>query len=136
MMSKTLIDMSWDEFYDACIYLATQIRNRGKTYSNYYSIPRGGRAIGVVLGHQLDLYEVEKAAIVPETLIIDDISDNGETLHHLLRTVHPHKRPDVACLYTTPWTTYVPTYYAKTKRVKNEWILFPWETIDTTEDTA
>mgnify|MGYP001558460868 FL=1 len=64
----------------AVLELASIIKNSNKTYNSLYGIPRGGQIVAVWLSHQLNIPIVEKDGINKDTLIIDDISDSGQTL--------------------------------------------------------
>ena len=64
-------------------------------------------------------YDLDDAKI----LVIDDISDKGETLLKLYRDYPAWK---TATLQVKPHTAKVPTYYAE--MVPNDtWIVYPWE---------
>ncbi|MCQ4342403.1 MAG: phosphoribosyltransferase [Sulfolobaceae archaeon] len=59
-------------------------------------------------------------------LILDDVSDTGETLilaDSVLRTFKP-KEIRSATVYVKPWTKRVPEYYYKSV---DKWIVFPWD---------
>ena len=71
-----------------------------------------------MISHQLGLpwtYE-----ILPNTLVVDDICDSGETLHNYAGVY-------TAVLYYKPHTSiFKPNICGKTHN-GDEWIIFPWE---------
>lgn len=92
-----------------------------KDYPNIdsiHGIKRGGLIPSVMISHQLGLpwtYE-----ILPNTLVVDDICDSGETLHNYAGVY-------TAVLYYKPHTSiFKPNIYG---RIHNgdEWIIYPWE---------
>ena len=123
--------MSWEEFGVALEELKQKIETSGKKhkYKYVYGIPRGGAAIALYLSHQLGLIystKIETHMDASEILIVDDISDTGETLTGFLTS-------NTATIYTTPWTEVTPTYSVVTKMNKDTWIIFPWEVYETEE---
>ena len=92
-----------------------------KDYPNIdsiHGIKRGGLIPSVMISHQLGLpwtYE-----ILPNTLVVDDICDSGETLHNYAGVY-------TAVLYYKPHTSiFKPNICGKTHN-GDEWIIFPWE---------
>ena len=92
-----------------------------KDYPNIdsiHGIKRGGLIPSVMISHQLGLpwtYE-----ILPNTLVVDDICDSGETLHNYAVVY-------TAVLYYKPHTSiFKPNICGKTHN-GDEWIIFPWE---------
>ncbi len=61
-----------------------------------------------------------------KVLIVDDVSDTGETLELAERVVSLFKPKEVrlATIYIKPWTKKVPHYYYKSV---GSWIVFPWD---------
>jgi len=108
--------LTYQKFVVACKEIAKQIP---KNIKNIYGIPRGGLVPAVYISHMSGLPVVEKEDITEKTMIIDDISDTGETLaifnNYKIATIYYHKQsitlPDI-------WI------YEK----KDKWIQFPWET--------
>ena len=92
-----------------------------KDYPNIdsiHGIKRGGLIPAVMISHQLNLpwtYE-----IFPNTLVVDDICDSGETLHNYAGVY-------TAVLYYKPHTSiFKPSICGKIHN-GDEWIIFPWE---------
>ena len=70
--------ITWDNVINYADIIGGQI---DKTEINsIYGIARGGLVLAVLLSHRLQLPIVEKDGINLRTLIVDDISDSGETL--------------------------------------------------------
>lgn len=127
-MGKHYID--WVEIDSLIFRLIYQIKESGLKFKNIYGVPRGGLIPTVILSHKLNLPLV-KGDIGPDTLIIDDICDSGETLDKLvkkyqtlysfpfnLKTAVLHYKPHTSC--------FEPTLYAE-KWNKDVWLVYPWE---------
>lgn len=110
--------VTWDMFGDMITSLAYQIQNSKYKFDGIYGIPRGGLAIALCLSHRLDL----PILLYPtsETLVVDDISDTGETLQNI-------KCKKIVTLFTSKWTITNPDWFIDIKINKNTWIYFPWE---------
>ena len=115
---KEKIAISWKEYDDMIVQLTEKIKESKITFDGIYGIPRGGLVLAVSLSHQLDL----PLLIYPtkNTLVVDDISDEGKTLSSL-------KNRKIATLYSTSWTKIKPDWHIKEKTDKNTWLIFPWE---------
>ena len=100
------------------------------TIKNIYGIPRGGLIPAVYLSHALDLDLItDKNRISNKTLVVDDISDTGETLEKLLKD---RKYFAVATLWICEDTKFTPTFTCRSK-TSDEWIIYPWETEESTK---
>ena len=126
-MNKHYID--WDEINALVFRLKCKI---GLEFKNIYGLPRGGLIPAVILSHQLGIPMV-KGDIGPDTLIVDDICDSGETLDKLvkkyqtlysfpfnLKTAVLHYKPHTSC--------FEPTFYSE-KWNKDVWLVYPWENV-------
>lgn len=115
------ISVSWkeiDEGVKALIHKIDETR-----YEAIYALPRGGLLLGVMLSHNLDLpLIVDSSKISDRTLIVDDISDSGNTVKKLLND----KECDVAALYERKGSVYKPEYVYKILN-QDKWLIFPWE---------
>lgn len=117
---KKVISINWMEYGRLVEDLGRKIKLSGKKYTSILGVPTGGIPIAVFLSKLLSLpYKDE--AVVASTLVVDDISDTGETLEALARIC------DTACLFSTPWTKTKPTYSVDMKSDKDSWIIFPYE---------
>ncbi|EZQ10833.1 MULTISPECIES: phosphoribosyltransferase [Acidianus] len=62
-------------------------------------------------------------------LIVDDVSDTGETLEAVTNVVTMFSpiKVKTATIYVKPWSKRFPDYYSKEV---NKWIIFPWDKWD------
>lgn len=118
---------SWDDFDKDCGNLMDSITAiDGVKPSSIYGVPRGGLVVGTYLSHLLEIPLIlDQARINSRTLIVDDISDSGKTLKKLLKD---KKYWGVATLWMDTKTNCSPNITMNCK-TKNQWIVFPWETI-------
>jgi len=112
-MNKIVI--GWEEFGEMADKLAEQIKG---DFDGIYAMPRGGLPLAVTLSHRLKLPLLMEPT--KETLIVDDISDTGESLKNI-------SGEKIACLHSTPWTITKPDWFVKMKENKEDWIVYPWE---------
>lgn len=100
--------------------LVEKITESQKIYTGIYGIPRGGLPIAVHLSHHLNLPLLTS----PTTgcLLVDDISDSGETLKKILSQV----TVDIATMYFKKESIVKPTYFLEVIE-QQTWIVFPWE---------
>ena len=64
-------------------------------------------------------------------LLVDDVSDSGNTLKTAINHVINPREPSelaTATLHVKPWTSYTPDYYVETT---DAWIIYPWERVET-----
>lgn len=120
MENKKKIYLSWNQ-YQICIEdLTEEIKYDKQVYDGVFGIPRGGLPVAVSLSHSLGLPLLKKPTL--NTIICDDISDNGDTLFR-------YKDNPIATVYTTPWTKVIPDFFVLNKTIKDSWVIFPWENI-------
>ena len=130
-MNKYYVD--WDEIKILVDSLCYKIKEQNIHVENIYGIQRGGYIPAVMICHWLDI-PIAKGDIGPDTLIVDDICDSGETLDNLvkkyqtlysfpfnLKTAVLHYKPHTSC--------FEPTFYAE-KWNKDVWLVYPWERED------
>ena len=130
-MSKSYVD--WSKIDSLVFQLLYRIRTSELKFKNIYGLPRGGLIPSVMLSHRLNIPLV-KGDIGPDTLIVDDICDSGETLDKFvkkhqtlysfpfnLKTAVLHYKPHTSC--------FEPTFYSK-KWSKDIWLVYPWEKED------
>lgn len=130
-MNKSYID--WIEIDSLIFQLLYRLRTSELKFKNIYGLPRGGLIPAVMLSHRLNIPLV-KGDIGPDTLIVDDICDSGETLDKFvkkhqtlysfpfnLKTAVLHYKPHTSC--------FTPTFYSK-KWEKDIWLVYPWERED------
>ena len=110
--------------------LSERILTSSLKYKNIYGLQRGGLIPAVMLSHELGI-PMAKGDIGPDTLIVDDICDSGETLDKLVKkyqTLYSYPfNLQTAVLHYKPHTScFEPTWHAE-KWDKNDWIIYPWE---------
>ena len=110
---------TWQQFDKDCHEITNWIKGYNLKFKNIYGIPRGGLCMAVKLSHLLDIPLTNK--ISKETLIVDDISDTGETLFKLVK----EKDNTVITLFYHEQSKFTPLLYMNTK--KKLWIHYPWE---------
>ena len=112
------IIITWEEVGKMIDELALKIKKSGEKIDGVFGVPRGGLPLAVILSYKMDipvlLYPTEN------TLVVDDISDNGYTLQRL-------KNKKIATIYTTDWTITQPNWFIEKKLSKEHWLVFPWE---------
>ena len=114
------IYLSWDDIETLVNQLCKQITENTRTITSVTGLERGGVIPAVLVSHKLNLPYVY--SIHPNTLVIDDICDTGETLSLILGGVY------TAVLHYKPTAKHRPTFYAQ--EVGDEWIVYPWERKD------
>lgn len=113
---------SWEEFEADCKKIAAW--THGRHIKNIYGIPRGGLVAAVRLSHLLDIPLVlNREDISRDTLIVDDIIDEGNTVDRLLASIGEHHH--LASLFFNKEAKHAPHFFT---REKKSWVLFPWET--------
>lgn len=116
-MTKKII-LTWTQVGKMIDKLAVKIKKSGIKFDGIFGIPRGGLPLAVILSYKMDI----PVLLYPtkDTLVVDDISDNGYTLQRI-----KHKK--IATIYSTDWTITVPDWFVGKKLSKNDWLVFPWE---------
>lgn len=98
--------------------LAQKIKQSILPIKSISGVPRGGLIPAVLLSHKLNVPYTSR--INPNTLLVDDIVDTGETLKNTSALY-------TASLIHKPHTsTFTPTFSAHTHKT-DEWIVFFWE---------
>jgi len=147
-MGLDKVYLSWWDIEKAIHSLALAIR---KSYfpDLIVGIARGGLIPAVSLSHTLgvemavvdvkfyrDVEGREREPIIrtsfpinpqgKRVLLVDDVSDTGETLKVVLRELHNSGvlETKVACLVVKPWTKVIPNFYVFRT---DKWVVFPWE---------
>ena len=127
-MKKYNVD--WFEMESLVNHLCEKINSHDKKYQNILGLQRGGLIPAVMISHTLGIPMV-KGDISPNTLIVDDICDSGETLDKLIKKYQTlYNEPfnlDSAVLHYKPHTScFEPTLHAE-KWNKDVWLIYPWE---------
>ena len=85
-----------------------------------YAPPRGGLVFGAMLSYKLGVPML--LAPCDGCLIVDDISDTGDTLIHYRRTL----KCSIATMYYVDGSMTVPDLWLMEKK-RGQWVVFPWE---------
>lgn len=143
--------ISWRRFHTLARQLARRVRASGYRPDTLVAVGRGGYMPARILADFLDImdltsFKVEhyraahkgRAALVRyplrtdlsgrRVLLVDDVSDSGDTFRVALEHVNSCGRPAEvrsAVLHHKTVSAYVPDYYAQ-KVVKWRWIIYPW----------
>lgn len=116
-MGKKII-LNWENVGSLVHKVCATILKDYPNIDSIHGIKRGGLIPAVMISHQLGLpwtYE-----IFPNTLVVDDICDSGETLHNYAGVY-------TAVLYYKPHTSiFKPNICGKIHN-GDEWVIFPWE---------
>ncbi|WP_028329448.1 phosphoribosyltransferase [Brachyspira alvinipulli] len=122
--------VSWADIDDAVEVLAKQIEESNIHYEVIYGLARGGLVPAVMLSHRLkipmvlNMEEVWRLKVKNKnSLIVDDISDTGETLRYF-----DDQKFDIATLFVREHTSKIKPKYSYKNINHDNWLLFPWET--------
>lgn len=110
------IYLSWNDIETLVNQLCEWIDKSELPITSVTGIERGGLIPAVMISHKLKLPYVQ--CIHPNTLVIDDMCDTGETLSLVLEGY-------TAVLHYKPTAKLKPTFYAE--EVGDNWIVYPWE---------
>lgn len=115
--------MSWEEFDFAISNIAAQITKSGIKFEGIHGVPRGGLIAAVALSHELNIPFVKNVYHnLTNILIVDDISDSGETLQR-------YQIWKTATICYKPTSLVIPDY-SYVDITDNAWWVFPWEKKD------
>ncbi len=128
------IPFSWSEYGYAAEHLVFQIRASGhlEHISCIYGIPRGGLVLAATLSRLLGLNTAtdfsNRAQVGSFPLIVDDISDTGETFKNLTSIFH-RDHFLAASIHLGSSSEFVPDFWVRLKHSPC-WIVYPWEKYD------
>lgn len=121
-------EINWKTIDELITVMARKILASDANIQGVYGIPRGGLIPAVLLSHKLGVPLV--TTVKNNTLIVDDISDSGETLSSvLLRLSYPENPPRslyTATVFERESTSFNPDFIGKYVEYE-DWIVFPWE---------
>ncbi len=145
--------ISWQELADDCLNLFPKLKE--EKIDRILSISRGGTVISRIFSDLLgtlpishitissyhDLKKLDKPVLIesPDVsfknqilLIIDEVSDTGETFHLAKKYALSHNPKQIFTLspYIKPHTTFHPDFWLKEI---NKWIIFPYDLRETYE---
>ncbi len=127
--------ITWDVINNGIEMLSKEIISSNIKYEVIYGPPRGGLIPGVMLSHKLriplvlNMEEVWRIDMQHgKVLIVDDISDTGKTLKYF-----DDKNFDIATIFVRMHTSKISPKFNAFDINDDTWLLFPWETQDTTQ---
>lgn len=145
--------LGWRRFGQASRELAASVADSGFEPDFVIAIARGGLMLGGALAYALGVkgsgslnveFYTDQAATLPapvvlppllddaavagaRVLLVDDVSDSGRTLAHVLAMLESSgAEVRTACLYVKPRTICEPDY---SWQATDRWIMFPWSTL-------
>ena len=136
--------ITWDEFHQDVKNLCSKIKKSG-SYNKIVAISRGGLIPAGIISYELGirqtsviniatyvgsahlkLNEVDNPELVGKvdknTLIIDDLSDSGQTLN-VMRRQFPHGT--FATIYAKP--NGAAEVDICSRQIEDKWVVFPWD---------
>lgn len=116
--------MNWEAFDIAAELLAKKVK--GQNCTCIYGQPRGGLILAVMLSHKLGL----PLTLTPYASMLwcDDIVDTGETFLKMKQ-----KFPKAVYCSLLAKKFHNEVFHVCDYSEKNEWVVFPWETEESTE---
>jgi len=156
MSSRKYVAPGWDRIYEMLLQLALAIRSSGFKTDLIVGVSRGGWAPARVLSDLLEntrtasmkvefyvglgktssrpvvTQPVGENAFGKNVLIVDDVSDTGESLKVAIDHVAEKgaKAIKTATLYYKPHSKFKPDFFAEST---GDWIIFPWERLEATK---
>ena len=151
---NTFLSPSFDDIYDITLNLAENILKSDIKIDLMIGISRGGlfptRLLSDILGvNQIEIIhaqsyqtfqKIQKIKIKPisieiknkNILLVDDVSDTGETLHNVKKYLEKLGASNVliAVLYEKTWNKIELPFPCKKT---SAWIIFPWERMESLE---
>lgn len=145
-MEKTIV--SWRKISNMCASIVQQLKDKYPNALDYniIGLSRGGLVPSVIISNLLnirkvyalglrsykdqqktdaEIYQVPDLASMQKIILIDDISDTGESFKQISEML-VGKEVITVSLFLKDKTVFVPNIYAK--KVKNDsWVVFPWE---------
>jgi len=117
--------MNWYQYDYIINFIVDQIKSKRvkNMYSQIFTFPLNGYIPAVHLAKLLNIKKIiiNSAEIDQNTLIVDDISDSGETLNQVY-----DPKLDVVCICYKEGTIIKPSFSCLAFE-KNIWVVFPWE---------
>jgi len=120
--------LNWNDIDRAINKIVASINSSEIKINAVGGLPRGGLIPAVMLSHRLGIPFVSQAQIqttIGNILIVDDICDSGKTLKKFKFEENVY----TATLHWKQSSEYQPNYFWEIA-YENEWIVYPWENID------
>ena len=146
-MEKTIV--SWRSIMSLCTEIVEELKDRYPNILDYeiVGLSRGGLVPSVIISNMLnirkvysiglrtyadqekannaELYQVPDISSMQKILLIDDISDSGDSFISINEML-VNKEVVTASLFLKKKTKFIPDVYAK-KAKDESWVVFPWE---------
>jgi xanthine phosphoribosyltransferase len=146
-MEKTIV--SWRGIMSLCTKIVEQLKDKQPNILDFeiVGLSRGGLIPSVIISNMLnirkvysvglrtyadqekasnaELYQVPDISSMQKILLIDDISDSGDSFISIKKML-VNKEVITASLFLKKRTKFIPDVYAK-KAKDESWIVFPWE---------
>ena len=120
--------ITWDTIDNLITIIAREVISESPNIYNIYGIPRGGLIPAVLLSHKLGIPVTQE--IKNYSLIVDDISDSGNTLKKVIdkcnNPIYNYKEVYTATLFERQDTIFEPNFIGEHIKY-NDWLVFPWE---------
>jgi xanthine phosphoribosyltransferase len=143
---KTLY--TWHEIHQRCEKIVKELKEKYTDIMDYeiVGISRGGLVPAVVISNLLgirkvfslglktykeqekdnaEIYQIPYLAYSNKILLIDDISDSGESFI-IVKKLYSHKQLVTVSVYMKEKTKFIPDIVGENVD-NNTWIVFPWE---------
>lgn len=143
---KTLY--TWNDVHQRCKKIVKELKGRYTDITDYeiVGISRGGLVPAVVISNLLgirkvyslglktyedqtrnsaEIYQVPDLADSNKILLVDDISDTGESFI-IVKKLYSHKQLVTVSVYMKQKTKFVPDIVGENID-NNNWVVFPWE---------
>ena len=130
------VKYNWTSFEKDAKHISKIVSETYPNVKTIYAIPKGGLVIGVKLAHLLGAFlyvdinrlvsDINKGKVeLKNLLIVDDVSDTGNTLLKLNSLIDVNNCV-VATLHTKTGTKFKPDISCKNYK-RDEWIIYCWE---------
>jgi len=120
--------ITWATIDNLINILAREILSEDPNIYSIYGIPRGGLIPAVLLSHKLGIPVTQE--LKSYSLIVDDISDSGNTLKKIVdkcnNPLNNLKEVYTATLFERQDTVFEPDFIGEHIKY-NDWLVFPWE---------
>ena len=118
---KHKVYLTWKEVDTLVTILKNKVLDKLPEIDSVMGIARGGLIPAVMLSHKLGVPYTQ--LVGPNTLVVDDICDSGETLKDAPGSY-------TATLHYKSSAISTPNVYASLLLNENQWISYPWENED------
>lgn len=147
--------LSWGDFYQLARRLARLVRDDRFAPDIIVAISRGGLIPARVLADHLNLFDLATVKIEHyhavtkqrcarvryplradiedrRVLLVDDVSDSGDTFEVAIGHIHDQGRPQAlrsAVLHHKQVSSYLPDYFVE-EVIEWRWVIYPWAVIE------